>query len=348
MRVSAYAARYPARDHVEAFFRAAMDAIAELPAVRATAAGSSLPLSGQMSGTSVVAEGAEVAPGSRQTAGWQFVTPGYFEALGMPLRRGRDFTAADRRHDGHVTVINEALARAIFPGQDPIGRRIAIGGGDSEGDWHEVVGVVGDVRHGALTETPAPRVYDLFGEHWGRTLYVVLRSGGIEAASLAPGVRRAIARLDADAPVFEAATMDALASRSMAPQRLSAALAAGLALAAVLIALLGIYATVAASVADRTREIGIRAALGAAPRDLLRLVLREGAATSAAGALAGFAGSLLAVPLLGSQLFDVRAGDVALLVPVVSLVLLAIAMLAALPGARRAAGADPLIAIRAE
>jgi predicted permease len=347
-RVSAYSGRYPSAEHVQRFFSSVIDTLERAPGIARAAAGSSLPLSGQMTGTSVMARGRPVQPGSRLSAGWQFVTPGYFAAIGMPVRRGRDFSDDDRVHAGHVTIVNEELARSLFPNEDPVGKLVAVGGGDAQDDWHEIVGVVGDVRHHALTASPEPRVYDLLGDHWGRTLYVVVRSRTADAAAAAREVRVAVASLDPEAPVFETATMAALVERSAAPHRLAAGLAGGLALAGLLLALIGVYAVAAASVAERAREIGIRAALGARPIDLLALVVRDSLLTAIVGGAMGAAGSLATSRLLASQLFGVRPADVGVVVPVVGAVLMTIAVMATLPAARRAAGADPLVAIRAE
>jgi hypothetical protein len=266
----------------------------------------------------------------------------------MPLRRGRDFTSADRAHAGHVTIINETLARALFGDDNPLGRRITTGDGNVNGDWHEIIGIAGDVRHHALDAPPAPRVYDLFGEHWGRTFFIVARSEEQDAGPLILPVRRTVADLDPEAPVFEMATMEALVSRSAGPYRLAAVLAGGLAFASLLLALIGVYGVTAASVAERRREIGVRAALGAAPRDLRRLVLGEGAIMAAAGGMAGLAGSGVAARLLGSTLFGVQRSDVGLVVVAVAMLVLLVAVAAVYPAARRASLADPLEALRGE
>jgi predicted permease len=347
-RVSAYDARYPAKQDVVRFFDEVTARLRERPQVTAAGAGSSLPLSGQATSTSVVAEGKPVLPGVRPGAGWQFVTPGYFEAAGIPVRRGRDFTPADRSRDAHVTVINEDLARTLFPGEDPIGRRIGVGGDDAKGDWHEIVGVVADVRHQALDTAPSPRVYDLLGQHWGRTLFVVARTRNAGVEPLLPTLRRTIATIDPEAPVFEAATLETLAERSAAGRRLASTVAVGLAGAGVLLALIGVYAVAAASVAERAKEIGVRAALGAAPVDLFRLIARESLSTAAWGSLAGLFGSLIVVRLLRSQLFGVDPADAMWLVPIVAAAVLSAAAGAAVPPGRRAASVDPLIAIRSE
>jgi len=266
----------------------------------------------------------------------------------MPIVRGRDFTPADRAHAGHVTIVNESLAKALFGAEDPIGRRITDGEGTATSDWHEVIGIVGDVRHHALDEPPGPRVYDLFGQHWGRTSYIVVRTRIGDPAPLLPAVRRVIAELDREAPIFETQTMTSLVERSAAPYRLAATVAGALALASIVLALLGVYAITAASVSERIREIGIRAALGAAPGDLLRMILREGAATAATAAPIGAVGAFAAARLLQSELFGVRSEDIGVLIPVVGGAVLIVAVAAVWPVARRAAHADPLIAMRTE
>ena len=347
-RVSAYPARYPGREDVQAFFAAIVDDLEAQAGISRAAAGSSLPLSGQSTGTAVAAEGRPVDAASRQQAGWQFVTPGYFAALGIPLRAGRDFTPVDLTRDLHVTIISEDLARTLFGSEDPIGRRIVSGGGDPASDWHEVVGVVASVRHHTLDSAPAPRVYDLFGQHSGRTLYVVATSRQEHPGAGLAAIRQAVARRDPEAPVFEAGTLTALVTRSAAPYRVAAALSAGLASAAVLLALIGIYAVAAAFVAERRQEIGIRAALGAGRGDLLRLVFVEGLQTAVLGAGAGVAAAAGVAQLLGAQLFGVGGADALIVVPGVCAAVLLAAVAAVLPAARRAAAADPLIAMRAD
>jgi hypothetical protein len=276
------------------------------------------------------------------------VTPGYFDTLGMRLVKGRDFTEADRRHDGHVTILNESLARALFNGADPIGKRITTGGTTQSEDWHTIIGVVSDVHHHALDQAPEPRLYDLFGQHWGRTVYILARAKTGEGGPLLADIRTAIRQVDAEAVVFDATTMTSLVNRSAAPYRLAAALGSVLALASIVLALVGVYAVTAASVTDRTREIGVRAALGASPRDLLHLILREGVAIATVGTAAGLAGAVLASRLLHSQLFGLRLTDVTLLIPVASAAVLSVVIVATLPAALRAARLDPLRAMRTD
>ena len=348
VRMSAYDVEYPGKPDVVRWFDEVLSRVREVPDVQAAGAGSSLPLSGLSTGSSVVAEGHVVDPAHRLTAGWQFVTPGYFAATGMRLAAGRDFAASDRARSAHVTVINEALARILFAGRNPLGQRIGVGGDDASGDWHEVIGVVADVRYQALAAPPEPRVYDLFGQHWGRTLYVIARSRTGEAAPLLSIMRAAGHALNPDVPVFEPATLQSLVDRSAAPQRLASRAASGLAAAALLLAVLGVYAVTATAVAERTREIGVRAALGAAPSDLFRLIAGEGARTIALGGVIGALGALLAGRLLAGQLFDVRAADAAWLIGLAALGVMLAALGAAVPPGRRAATADPVEAMRGD
>jgi putative ABC transport system permease protein len=342
-RASAYAERYPDFQQARQFFISIVERLENTAGIARAAAGSSLPLSGQTSGTAVQVEGQPV-PAVLPTAGWQAVTPGYFDTLGMRIRRGRAFTADDLAHEGHVTIINEQLARLLFADGDPLGQRVALGG--DTGDWHQVVGVVSDVRHLALNQPPAPRAYDLFGEHGSRTMFVIARARGDDAAPVFGMLRQSIAALDPQAPVFEAASMDTLVARSAAPRLLAARMAAGLAGAAVLLAIVGVGAVTAAAVAERTRELGVRAALGATPGALQRMIVGEGLGVAAGGTALGMVGGWMAARLLDTQLYGVARADVPLIVLGAAGGLLVVAVAAALPGARRAAAADPLVAMR--
>jgi len=348
MRVSAYGGPYPTKADVTAFFGRLRAAVATVPGVDRLSAASSLPLSGQGSMTSLMSAEQPLPPAARLSAAWAFVTPGMFQAAGIPILQGRDFSDADVDRSPHVTVISHSAARALFGDGNPIGRRVAVGGGETDGDWHEVIGVVGDVRRFALSDDPAPGVYDLLGQHWGRTMYLIVRARpGLDAGSLEPLVRRAIAGVNSDAPVFEVATMEALVDRSAAPRRLAAALGAGLAVTALVLAWLGTFAVVACSVAERIRELGVRIALGATRAQVLRLILGEALVTAAAGCAGGMIASGIAARLLAGQLFGVRPADTALLVPALAAAVSLASVLAAWWPARRATLADPLAALRA-
>jgi hypothetical protein len=307
-----------------------------------------LPLSGQATGSSIIAEGQADTPSARVSAGWEYVSPGYLAATGMRLRGGRDFSDTDLARKSHVTIINEALARALFGAESPVGRRIGVGGDERRGDWHEIIGVVADVRHTALDTAPTPRAYDLFGQHWGRTMFVTVRSRTDNASALLGLLRRTVAELDPDAPVFEAQTLEALVDRSASGHRLASTLAVSLAAASLLFALIGTYAVASASVAERTRELGVRAALGAGPRDLFRVISSELTPTAIAGGAVGIVASAGAVRLMQTQLFGVSAAESLWIVPAVAAAVLLTIIAAVIPPARRATQIDPVVAMRAE
>src|SRR5262245_1695318 len=345
-RVSAFAARYPTQADVTRFVTAAVRELSAAPGVDRAAASSTVPLVGTSMGTAVGVSGRLLPLADRPAAGWQTVTPGYFAALGIPLIAGRDFAPADLDRPSHFTVINQALARRLLGNDNPIGRRLAFGADDPVGDWHEVVGVVGDVRHGSLAEAAAPRAYDLFGQHWSRTVYLVARGAGTPAA-LAPLVRDVVRGVDPEAPVFEMRSLDDIVDGTVAPRRLATGLAVGIAGVSVLLAAIGWYGLLASSVAARTRELGIRRALGSSTRAIVRLVFGEALALGVVGTTAGTAIALAAGRVIQSQLFAVRASDPRAIAATVA-VLAVVGAGAAWVPARRAAQVDPAVALRDE
>jgi predicted permease len=345
-RVSAYPAAHPGKADVVRFYRDLLDSLRTEPGVTAAGAGTSLPLTESNTGTRVLPEGVALPEEQRPAAGWQAVSPGYFAAMGMPLRAGRDFTVDDLARSAHHVVVNESLARLLFGGSDPIGRRIALGPQGSAIDWHEIVGVVGDVRHAALTQPLGPRAYDLFGEHWARTMYVVVRGTG-DVGVTDTMLREAVRRLDASAPVFEVRTLEALVSGAAGGARAATSFAIAVGVVSLVLALFGVYGLLASAVASRTRELGIRRALGASRGRLARSVAAEAAAMSAAGVVAGVTGIALFARVLESQLYGVSATNGAVVGGAAAL-LVAAAIVAALPPAMRAAAVDPAVTLRVE
>ena len=345
-RVSAYPAAHREKADVVRFYRDLLESVRAEPGVTAAGAGTSLPLSESNTGTSVMVEGQPQAEAQRPTAGWQAVTPAYFAAMGMPLRAGRDFAPGDLERAAHHVVINESLARRLFGDADPIGRRIALGSQGNAIDWHEIVGVVGDVRHAALTQPLGPRAYDLFGEHWARTMYVVVRGTG-DVPVTAATLRDAVRRLDPGAPMFDVRTLDALVDGAAGPARTATSFAIALGIVSLLLAIVGVYGLLASAVAGRTRELGIRRALGASGGRLARGVAAEATAMSAVGVIAGLIVILLFSRVLESQLYGVSATSNGVLGGAAAL-LVASAIVAALPPALRAARVDPAATLRVE
>jgi predicted permease len=266
--------------------------------------------------------------------------------MGIPIVRGRDFTAADQERASHLTIISESMARAHFPGQDPIGRRVAYGPRQAEPDWHEIVGIAGDVRHGDLEEAPAPRAYDLYGQHNSLALFLVIRTAQ-EPALVTASVRTVVRELDPDAPVYSIATMEDLRGRAVSPRKYVSLLVACFAALAVFLALIGIHGVLAYNVERRTRELGVRLALGAQRSDVLGLVIREGLAIAIGGLVVGLAGALALSRFLESLLYGVEPTDAGLYAAVALAVVL-VSLAACLVPARRAMRVDPLATLRAE
>jgi putative ABC transport system permease protein len=346
IRVSAYAARHPGRSEAAAFFRAVVDRIERLPGVESAAASSALPLSGQLTMAGVTLHGVTPDPSEAIAAGWQTVTPGFFRTTGVPLVHGRDFTLQDVDRTPHVVVINEALARRIFPGSNPLGRRIALGPPPHD-DWHEIIGVGGDVRHAGLGLPPTPRAYDLFGQHWGRTMYVVARASSGDATALAGGMRKAVAEVDVEAPVFEISTLEGLVDRSVAARRLTAILATAFGGAALFLAAIGVYGVVAASVSERTRELAVRVALGARRAHIVRLVAGEGLRMASAGLATGAAASIAAGRFLEAYLYGIAPSDLSVFSGVTAVLIVATALALVLP-LRRALGMNVVESLKTD
>jgi putative ABC transport system permease protein len=260
---------------------------------------------------------------------------------------GRDFIASDLDRPTHQTVISGSLARRLFgAASNAIGRRLSFGPDDPVTDWHEVIGVVGDVRQGSLTEPAGPRVYDLFGQHWGRTVYVIAR-GDADPQSMPASLRAVVHRIDPQAPVFELQSLDAIVAGTLTPRRLATALAVAMAVISGLLAAIALYALLAAAVASRTRELGIRRALGSTAWQVAQLVITEAATVAGVGAIAGVAAAIGAERLIRSQLFGVQPSD-ARIVGAVAAALCIVAAAAAYAPARRAMRVDPVIALRDE
>lgn len=283
---------------------------------------------------------------------WQVVSPGYFGAMRIPLVQGRGIEEADRIGAPGVAVVNRTLARQVWPDGDAVGQRILLGGGATDSVWRTIVGVVGDVRHRGLDAEPRPEIYlphAQFPAGTGtalRTLRLVLR-GEADPVQLTAGVRAAVAGLDPDLPLAEVQTMEEALGAWAAERRLTTVLVGGFAALALLLGAVGVYGVMAHVVVQRTREIGIRIALGAVPREILRLVLAQGAVLAGLGIAAGVAGAYLVTRLLEGLLFQVRPTD-PLTFAVTTFLLALVATIASAVPALRATRVDPIEALRAE
>ena len=321
---------------------------AALPGVTAAAAADALPLDGSRSAVVFTAEGTEADDRSRvPTAQYSSATPRYFEVMGIRLLRGRPFGSQDDARGAPVAIISESIARLSWPGQDPVGRRLHLGGPQATNSpWLTVVGVVDDMRTRRVEEDPRPTIYRPLTQRSGLNLSLALKTSG-DPQLLGSALAAEVRAVDPDLPTFGAKTMQEMVATATASRRFSTQLLGAFAVLALVLAAIGIYGVMAFMVGQRTREIGIRIALGARPGSVVRLVLRQALLLAAGGVVAGAAGALLATQLLSSLLFQVRATDPFTYTLIAALLALTAAIAAWRP-ARRAAAVDPITALRAD
>jgi putative ABC transport system permease protein len=346
MQVQASERRFD-KDATDRFFAQALEEARQTPGVTAAAFTSQLPLSGDYDMYGVTLEpGTGVTHEGGRPAFRYAVSPGYFEAMGIPLRSGRLFDARDGADAPPTVVISESLAKRKFHGQDPLGKRLRIGG--DEGPWRAIVGVVGDVKQMSLAAPQSDAVYTTAEQYSfiESTRSLVVRAHG-DAATLAPAIRKAIWLVDKDQPIARVATMDSLLASTTAERRFALVLFEVFGLVALALASAGIYGALSGSVAERTREIGVRMALGAERRDVLGMILRQGLKLTLSGIGIGLLVAWAATRMLSELLYGVSATD-PLTFGGVALLLTAVALIACYLPARRATKVDPLVALRQE
>ncbi len=321
------------------FFHRALDAIQAIPGVEQAAVTDESPLAtfqSLMSGIS-----GEGQPPTSLAVVPASISAGYFTALRIPLLAGRDFDGRDRAEAARVVILNQALAGALFPNLDPVGRRVNLD--DAKGPA-TVVGLVADIRHRGLDDKTWPELYLPYQQAPTPWMSFVIRSSG-DPARLAPAVRRAVAAIEAGQPLFDIQSLDQRLSGTVAERRRRAGLLASFAALALVIALVGVYGVMAYSVARRTHEMGVRIALGAQPRAIVRMVVGEGMRIALAGVILGVAGALALTRVLAGFLFAMTPTDLPTFLSL-SLLLLAAAFLAAWLPSRRATRVDPMVALR--
>jgi len=314
-----------------------------LPGVIAVGAIDSLPLSGSQREWTFRQEGQTLAPSERPVAGFQVATTDYFRAMGIELRRGRAFTAADRYETPQVVIVNESFARRFYPNEDPLGQRILI---RNRPQACEIVGIVNDVRHFGPQKEPGPEMYVPYNQLAVGGVPLVVRTQS-EPAALAEAVRKEIAAVAPEVAIGKIRTMTQLMTAALAERRFALLLLGMFAGVALLLAAVGIYGVMAYAVTRRHHEFGVRLALGAQAQDLLWLVLRQGLTLALAGMALGVAAALTLTRLMNTLLFGVSATDPLTFVGV-ALLLTFVALLACWLPARRATKVDPMIALRCE
>jgi predicted permease len=353
-RLRPLASRYADDAALRSYAARALERIRALPGIEAAGATSYLPFSSDGSSSVIIPEGHVMSPGESVVSPNQlYVTPGYFEAMKVTLKRGRFFTDADGPDAPRVVILDEQLANRFWPNADPIGRRlylpskvedVAKPGPDVT--WLRVVGIVANVKMKGLVEGEQARVgayYQSYFQNPERGIGLAVRAQG-DLAATTSAIQRALGEVDPETKAFDVFTMSQRVEKSLNPRRAPMLLSTGFGLLALLLASIGLYGVLAYQVTQRTREIGIRLALGSDAGGILRLVLSEGALLVLFGLAGGLAGAIALRGVVSSQLFGVGALDPTVMLGAV-VVLGAVSLAACLGPARRAARVNPLVAL---
>jgi putative ABC transport system permease protein len=330
-----------------AFYQQAWQRIQTLPGVKSVGAIDNLPLSGIHGGGPFTIEGHPTESDADAPSAYRcVVSVNYFQAMGIPLLRGREFTQRDRDGTPTPLIINETAAHRYWPGQNPVGSRLSFTTDRTQPTWLEIVGVVKDVLHDGLELPAKPTIYLPFLQSPQAFMVTVVRTD-VDPASLSSTVRGAIAAVDKDQPVLMTRTMADIYSDSVAQRRFNTALIVAFGTLALLLAVVGVYGLMAFAVAQRTHEMGVRIALGAEQWQVLKLVLGRGLRLTFMGIAFGLAVAFFLTRFFSKLLFNVPQTDPATFI-VVSLCLGGIALLASYIPARRAMRVDPMVALRHE
>ncbi len=333
----------------KAYVTRALEGMEHLPGIVAVASVTAVPIADSSSSVGFQIEGRPVPAGEAPAANYRAISDRYFEAMGIPILRGRGVQPTDGEESQLVVVINEIMARRFWPNADPVGQRLRWTQSSDDQGWLTVIGVVGNVKSDGLHTDEPPAVYAPYGQRefpWLRWTSFVVRSESDPQAQVA-AVRTQLLEVDPNQPVYAIATLEDTVDRSIADRRLNALLLSLFAVVGVVLASIGLYGVVSYSVVQRTHEVGVRLALGARRRDVLTMVLRQGLGLTVLGLLLGLGGALALTRYLDSLLFGVTPTDATTFLTV-PLLLLAIALLACYVPARRATSVDPLIALRTD
>jgi predicted permease len=329
---------------INGFVNATLSRVRAIPGVQTAALTSSVPMDNSANYDGYLIAGRPVPPSGNEDQTYQIaVSPQYFKTVGIPLHYGRDFAVTDDSTSLAVGIVDATLADRYWKGADALGKRIRVGGDTM---WFTIIGVVGTVRDGDPALPPEPHLYVSIPQAGGNPLSLAIRTNG-SSAGVIPTVRRAVIETEPAIPLDDVKTLSSIIDQTFATRRLTKLLLGGFALVALMLAAVGIYGVMSLHVANRRREFGIRLAIGADPRSLVRLVLGEGAMLAALGVVLGIGGAIAVTRSLGSLLYDVSPTDPTVLMAL-PLLLAAIALAACYVPARRAARSDPLSVLRAD
>jgi putative ABC transport system permease protein len=347
MNIGLPSIKYPKPENVVAFYQQATDRIAALPGVKAAGLTSVLPLSDNFDGRGLAVEDHPKPRGEEISVDLYVTTPGYLQAMEIPVLRGRAITAYDTKDSTDVALINRTMAEALWPNVDPLGKRIKFVGDDKNPQpWRTIVGVVSDVSQYALDKKAPMQIYLPHAQFPTSFNTIVVKTDN-QSVAMTNAIRNEILAVDKDQAVFNVTTLEQLLGESILLRRFFMLLLVGFASLALVLAAVGIYGVMSYVVTQRTPEIGLRMALGAQVGDVLKLIVGNGMKLALVGISLGLAGAFAVTRLLAKLLFGVTATDAGTFA-VVSLVLAAVVLLACYIPARRASKVDPLVALRYE
>jgi predicted permease len=347
MRIALIGPAYSEEARRVSFYQQLWERIRRLPGVEAAGGVSTLPLTGGIGWGSITIEGYDASSGqSMIQADGRNASVGYFETMKIPLIRGRFFAEQDTKESAQVVIVDENMARTYWPNADPIGKRLKFGGPQSKAPWMTVIGVVGNVKHYALDTDSRVALYTPHLQSGAGSLSVVACTTA-DPAGAAAAITREARAIDPNLPIYDVKTMDQWFSESLARRRFAMLMLGLFALVAMLLAAVGVYGVMSYTVEQRTREIGIRVALGAQTRDVLGLIVRQGMMLAGIGVGIGVVAAIAATRLMTGLLFGVHATD-PITFMAIALLLAIVALLACSLPARRATKVDPMIALRTE
>ena len=342
--------QYDATEAQDRFFSQLDESLNSIPGVESAALISEMPLSGNIITHNFLVNGhPRPLEGAEPEAATNLISPGYFHTMEIPMISGRAFSNADREGSAPVAIINQSMSRQFFAGEDPLGKQIRYAR-EKTPHWLTIVGVVADTKDFGLDEDEAPAIYTPVQqkqEPWRRYSFMVLRTRSGDAMSLSAGMKHAVWNLNSQVPVMPITPLSRMLEQSLSPRRINTMLLVIFAGTALLLAIIGLYGVISYAIAQRTREIGVRMALGARREDVVLMVFREGLNLSIAGVALGCAASVVSARLISSLLFKVKPLDIVSFVAA-SAVLVVTALLASLIPARRASSVDPVQALRHE
>ena len=342
------AAKYPSPAQVTQAVARVVSELQSIPAVASAGAINMIPLTnfGMNGGFSIVGRPPFQQQDRAPVVEYRVITPGYFGAMGIPIRRGSDLTGLESATGAPVVIINETMANQFWPNANPVGERLQLAW-DPQNVTREIVGVAGDARSASLNAAPVPEAYVPHIQAPVNGMGFVMRTQGVDPVSVLPAARQRVAAIDADLPIVRPQTLETVRELASGGTRLSSVLTSVFALLAALLASVGIYSLIAYSVAERTRELGIRVALGADRRAVVRLIVGEGLRLAAIGIAIGLAGSWMLTGTLRTLLFEVSPIDPAVIAMTCGAVLVVTGLASYIP-ARRALRVDPMAALRAD